>query len=114
MRIGLSRHGRPDRDPSEAGAAAVELALLLPLLVVIVFGIIEFGLAYTRAQSFNAAAREAGRLLAVGYGEEDATAVARGEIARPSIPPTSTSMSPFRVPMNRRSVTRTSSRSRWF
>jgi Flp pilus assembly protein TadG len=51
---------------NEAGASAVEFALVLPILVLFIFGIIEFGLAYNRVQSFQAAAREAGRLASVG------------------------------------------------
>jgi Flp pilus assembly protein TadG len=48
------------------GASAVEFAILLPVLVLFIFGIIELGLAYNRVQSFQAAAREAGRLSSVG------------------------------------------------
>jgi Flp pilus assembly protein TadG len=48
------------------GASAVEFALVLPILMLFVFGIIEFGLAYNRVQAFQAAAREAGRLASVG------------------------------------------------
>ena len=48
------------------GAAAVEFALLLPLLVLLLFGIIEFGLAFnTRIQATNAA-REAARQAVIG------------------------------------------------
>lgn len=57
------------------------MAFILPLLVVIVFGIIEFGLAYTRQQSFEAAAREAGRLLSVGYPIDDAEDLALRQIS---------------------------------
>ena len=50
----------------EGGAAAVEFALLLPLLVLLLFGMIEFGLAFnTRIQATNAA-REAARQAVVG------------------------------------------------
>lgn len=70
---------RPARRENE-GAAAVEMALILPLLVVIVFGIIEFGIAYNRQQSFEAAAREAGRLLSVGYDIDEARDVALDQI----------------------------------
>jgi Flp pilus assembly protein TadG len=50
----------------EDGAAAVEFALLLPLLVLLLFGIIEFGLAFnTRIQATNAA-REGARMAVVG------------------------------------------------
>jgi Flp pilus assembly pilin Flp len=50
----------------EEGAAAVEFALLLPLLVVLLFGFIQFGTAFnTRIQATNAA-REAARVAVVG------------------------------------------------
>jgi hypothetical protein len=50
----------------EDGAAAVEFAFLLPLLVVLLFGIIQFGVAFnSRIQATNAA-REAARLAVVG------------------------------------------------
>jgi Flp pilus assembly pilin Flp len=50
----------------QEGAAAVEFALLLPLLVLLLFGIIEFGLAFNaRIQATNAA-REGARMAVVG------------------------------------------------
>jgi Flp pilus assembly pilin Flp len=50
----------------QEGAAAVEFALLLPLLVLLLFGMIEFGLAFnSRIQATNAA-REAARRAVVG------------------------------------------------
>jgi Flp pilus assembly pilin Flp len=53
---------------NEDGAAAVEFALLLPLIVLLLFGIIEFGLAFnTRIQATNAA-REGARMAIVGIG----------------------------------------------
>ena len=53
------------------GAAAVEFALLLPLLVVLLFGIIQFGLAFnTRIQATNAA-REAARAAVIGIDDWD-------------------------------------------
>jgi len=59
--VHLRRGGR------EHGASAVEFALVLPILVVLVVGIVEMGLAFNRQQSFHAASREAARLVAVGY-----------------------------------------------
>jgi Flp pilus assembly protein TadG len=47
---------------SEKGAAAVEFALLLPLLMMIVFGIIEFGFALYRQSVLTNASREGARL----------------------------------------------------
>jgi Flp pilus assembly pilin Flp len=50
----------------EDGAAAVEFALLLPLLVLLLFGLIQFGLAFnTKIQATNAA-REGARMAVVG------------------------------------------------
>ena len=50
----------------EKGAAAVEFALLLPLLVVIVFGITTFGFVYKEYIALTHAARDGARLAAVG------------------------------------------------
>jgi len=50
----------------EDGASAVEMALLAPLLFILVFGIIEFGLAFLQVQSIRTAVREGGRAAAVG------------------------------------------------
>lgn len=50
---------------SERGAAAVEAALVLPLILLILFGTIQFGLAWFRAQNLEAAAREGARIAAI-------------------------------------------------
>jgi len=42
-----------------------EFALALPALLMILFGMIEFGLVLSRAQAIEAAAREGGRLASV-------------------------------------------------
>ena len=48
------------------GAAAVEFALLLPLLILLLFGFIQFGTAFnTKIQATNAA-REGARMAVVG------------------------------------------------
>jgi len=46
---------------SQSGAAAVEMALLLPLLIVTVFGIIEFGAFLYNQQVLTNASREGAR-----------------------------------------------------
>jgi Flp pilus assembly protein TadG len=49
----------------ERGAAMVEFAIVLPLLVTLVFGIIEFGRAYNAQISLTHAAREGAREYAI-------------------------------------------------
>ena len=56
----LHRFGHQD------GAAAVEFGLLLPLLVMLAFGIIEFSTAYNRSQGMHAAVREGARIASLG------------------------------------------------
>ena len=55
----------------EEGAAAVELAIVLTILVMFVFGVIQFGLAFNRHQGLQAAAREGARIASVGGTESD-------------------------------------------
>jgi len=55
----------------EDGASAVEMALLAPLLFMLLFGIIEFGLAFLQVQSIKTAVREGGRAAAVGAAVAD-------------------------------------------
>lgn len=49
----------------ERGAGLAEFALVAPVLLTVLFGIIEFGLAFNRAQAITAAAREGGRLASL-------------------------------------------------
>lgn len=55
------RHRREDR-----GAAAVEFALIMPILLILVFGIIQYGLYFWAMQGGSDIARGAARLSAVG------------------------------------------------
>jgi Flp pilus assembly protein TadG len=57
----MRRYGRAD-----AGAAAVEFALVVTLLFALIFGIIAFGFALFYQQSAVQAAREAARKAAIG------------------------------------------------
>jgi len=50
----------------QRGAVAVEFALIAPLLFMLVFAIIEFGICFLKVQSIRAAVREGGRAAAVG------------------------------------------------
>jgi Flp pilus assembly protein TadG len=53
------------RRHDERGAVAVEFALLVPLMVVILFAIIEFGIALTHTLAYASGAREGARYAAV-------------------------------------------------
>lgn len=51
----------------ERGAVAVEMAIILPLLLLILIGVIEFGRALNVQVSLTQAAREGARFAAVHY-----------------------------------------------
>ena len=55
---------------NEKGASAVEFALILPILIMLVFGIFQFGIAYNNYIALTHAAREGARLAAVGLYED--------------------------------------------
>ena len=50
----------------DRGAAAVEMALVLPLLLLVLFGIIDFGRGFNAQMQVTQAAREAVRVKALG------------------------------------------------
>jgi Flp pilus assembly protein TadG len=50
---------------NESGAAAVEFALVVPLLLLLLLGIIEFGRVFNAQMQVTAAAREAVRVMAI-------------------------------------------------
>ena len=70
---------------SERGAAAVEFALVLPILLTLVLGTIEFGRAYNVQISLTHAARETARSMAITGAWT--SAVTKGKAAAPSLVP---------------------------
>jgi len=66
-----------DRLRRERGATAVEFALIVPLLIVLVLGIAEFGHAFQVQGTLSAAAREGVRAMALRNDPVDARAVVR-------------------------------------
>jgi Flp pilus assembly protein TadG len=62
----VNRRRRRGRSAPDRGAAAVEFALLLPLLLLIVFGIVDFGRLLNAQITLTQAAREGARLAALG------------------------------------------------
>lgn len=59
----MFRRGRRRRN--ERGAAAVEFALVVPLLLLIFFGIVNFGVIFAQELSLSNAARQAARFAVV-------------------------------------------------
>ena len=57
---------KPSREKRERGAVLVELALALPILLLLLLGIIEAGLALSAQITMRQAAAEAARLTSVG------------------------------------------------
>ena len=55
---------------NEKGTSAVEFALVLPIFIMLVFGIFQFGIAYNNWIAITHAAREGARLAAVGQYDE--------------------------------------------
>jgi len=68
-----------DRSPtnsalrSDSGAVTVEFALIVGILMMLVFGIIEFGLFFSRYQMVQSAAREGARHAAIRATESEIT-----------------------------------------
>ena len=60
-----SRHRHKGR--FDGGAAAVEMALVMPLLILMVMGIIDFGRIFNGEIQLSQAAREGARVAALGF-----------------------------------------------
>lgn len=76
------------RVQEENGAAAVEFALVVPILIVLLLGIIEFGLAFSAQLQVTNAAREAARVMAIQNSTSAASSAALA--AAPSLNPAMT------------------------
>ena len=83
----MTKRKRDDR-----GAAMVEFAIILPLLLMLLVGIIEFGRAYNIQISIQAAAREGARELALAQARNRrrARVQRRSSVGRPLIRSTQT------------------------
>lgn len=57
----IRRGSPPNRDGRQRGAAAVEFALIVPLLFSLVLGVIDYGMAFAQTINLQGAAREAAR-----------------------------------------------------
>ncbi len=71
--------GRKPRT-GDRGAAAVEFALIVPILLVLLFGIISYGVMLSFRQSMSQAAAEGARAAAVSYQTSTAQASAYASV----------------------------------
>ena len=58
--------------PRERGAAAVEMAIVLPMLLLVIGGLVDFGRAYYLNVVITNAAREGARMVAMSYTTSEA------------------------------------------
>jgi Flp pilus assembly protein TadG len=65
----------------EQGAAAVEFAIISVLLLILVFGMIEFGIAFSKVNVYTGAAREGARYAAVRCAPDSSTGCTNALIA---------------------------------
>jgi Flp pilus assembly protein TadG len=76
---------------SERGAELIEFALVLPLLMLIVLGIADFGFLFQRMQVMTNAAREGARIAVLqGYASADVEARAKAFVQTGGVPVTGT------------------------
>lgn len=79
----IRSNASPLRRSRDRGAAAVELALVMPLLLLIIFGIVDFGRMYNTQITLTQAAREGAR--AASYNQTAAQVSARVTLAAQDI-----------------------------
>lgn len=79
------------RSDNASGAAALEFALILPILVLLVCGIIEFGFVFQAQLALTHAAREGARIASVGKWDVGTPALVRAQ-AFPVTPVTITTV----------------------
>lgn len=77
----MTASNRPSRRSSrDRGAAAVEMALLLPILLIIIFGIIDFGRMLNAQVTLTEAAREGARAESLGADPDERVQEAAGRL----------------------------------
>ena len=79
-----------DRTSRDEGVAAVEFALILPVLALILFGVLEFGRVWSQYQVFQGAAREGARCAAVASTSDCDVQDEIDQAAEPWNPPNAT------------------------
>lgn len=77
--------GRRRRTRDQRGAVAVEFALVTPLLLILVFGIIEFGFLLNRDTIVNNASRDGARVGSLGGSFSDICTQVKNELSASNI-----------------------------
>jgi Flp pilus assembly protein TadG len=73
---------------SEGGVVAVEFALVMPLLLILVFGIVEFGVMLNRDMIIGNASRDAARAASLNASYDEVRTSVTSELAQSGIPTT--------------------------
>lgn len=76
---------KSEENKSERGASSIEFALILPVLIMLLMGIIEFGMAYNNYLAITHAAREGARMAAVNHYDESAVRTAAYPVTPDSV-----------------------------
>lgn len=75
-------HGHRDHDRSaDRGAAAVEFAIVVPVLLIILLALVDFGRLFFVQVSLNAASREGARAASVGRSSVDVDSIVQASAA---------------------------------
>lgn len=74
----MSSHRTDRSSDDDRGAITVEFALIVPILMILLVGIINFGAAYNTQIALQGAAREGARALALGNSAVDAVNASGG------------------------------------
>ena len=73
------------RRRSESGATLVEFALVVPILLAVLLGTVQYGYHYWALETASATAREAARRLAVGTDWTCTLTEAKNRLAKPAV-----------------------------
>lgn len=91
----------PARARSERGAELIEFALVFPLLLLVVLGIVDFGFLFQRMEVITNAAREGARIAVLpGYQEADVRARVCNYVVTGGIPTTGACPTPTNPVIN--------------
>lgn len=81
----MSRAHDPAPNRRESGAALVEMALVLPILLILIFGMIDFGLYFYNDLQLTQVARDAARYASVGNEAEASAAISNATLISTAI-----------------------------